>query len=406
MRSFDAFAKRCGGSLAHAAESSAVREAARHAEPPMRRIRSAEHRLILASIARQTDLSQIRQLLRSDLDWKRILSAATDLGVAALVYSTLKGVASPELVPPAVIEQLSRLYYQQAALNGRFYADLRKILTACAQAAIPVVVLKGAAIAERTYGNIALRPMRDLDLLVRRKDLEATNHLLHELNYVHDESYRPAEWYRDQHHHLAPYRRPDGHAAVEVHHHIVPPTVPVRIPVEDLWRRAQRASIASTPALVLAPTDVVLHFCLELSCVDRFVGRLRTLCDIAATIERHGEGFDWVLFLQQAADYNAERFVYYPLWLARRFVEADIPAKVLQSLEPTVPWRSFQDSFLKFMIRTAVLQRDGISVIPAWFMIRTCGDLLSGSGPVAAIKALHAVDLLKRAVRRVGRSDH
>ena len=152
--------------------------------------------------------------------------------------------------------------------------------------------------------------------------------------------------------------------------------------------RAQRAAIASTPTLVLAPTDAVLHFCLELSCVGRFVSRLRTLCDIAATIERHGENFDWDLFLEQSADYNAERFVYYSLWLARHLVGADVPAEALQRLERSVPRRSLQDSFLKFIIPTAVLQCDGTSVIPGWFMSRTCRDLLSGSGTVAAIKAL------------------
>src|SRR5207244_9955820 len=95
----------------------------------IRRLRSAEHRLILASVRRQTDFSEIRRLLRSDLDWQRVLSAATDLRVAPLVYSTLKTVASPTLVSPAVIEQLARLYYRQAALNGHFSAARRTILT-------------------------------------------------------------------------------------------------------------------------------------------------------------------------------------------------------------------------------------------------------------------------------------
>jgi hypothetical protein len=379
-------------------------EPAHHATP-IRLTRSSEHRLVVACIRRRTDVSEICQLFRSDLDWPRILSAATNLGVAPLVYSTLKSVAGSVSVPPAAMEQLTGSYYQQAALNSQFYAELRKILRACAQAAVPVIVLKGAAIAERVYGNIALRPMKDLDLLVRRKDLDAMNRLLHELDYAHDESYRPAEWYRDHHHHLAPYRRPDAHAAIEVHHHIVPPAVAARIPVDDLWLRAQRASIASTPALVLAPTDLVLHLCLELSCVDRFVGRLRALCDIAATIDRHADDFDWALFLELAADYDAERFVYYSLWLARRLVEADIPAAALQALEPSVAQGSLQDSFLKFMTPTAVLDRhDGTSVIPAWCVIRTCGELLSGSGTVAAIKALHAVDVINRAVRRFGRA--
>ena len=38
---------------------------------------------------------------------------------------------------------------------------------------IAVILLKGAALAETIYGNIAVRPMGDLDLLVRREDVAA-----------------------------------------------------------------------------------------------------------------------------------------------------------------------------------------------------------------------------------------
>src|SRR5207302_5016940 len=151
-----------------------------------------------------------------------------------------------------------RLYYQQAALNGRRFAELRKIVMACAGAGIHVLVLKGAAIAERVYGDIALCPMQDLDILVGRGDLDATDRLLREMGYVPDEGHHSAAWYRDHHHHLSPYVRPDGCARVEVHHHILPPPASGRIPIEDLWRRA-RPLAAGGEVLGLSPEDLLLH---------------------------------------------------------------------------------------------------------------------------------------------------
>jgi hypothetical protein len=373
------------------------------------RPRSSERRLLLACVRRGADPAEIHSLLRSSLDWERVLSDATHHGIAPRVYSTLKTVTDETVtdhatVPPAVMERLAGVYYRQAALNGQFYAELRKILVACARAGIPVLVLKGAAIAEGVYGNIALRPMKDLDLLVRKTALDAADRLFRELGYVPDESDGSAAWYRAHHHHLAPYATRDGWAAVDLHHHIVLPTAPVCIPIEDLWRRARPASIASVPTLVFAPGDLLLHLCLDVSCMDRFVGKLRALCDLAATIERHGAEVDWIALLKAARDYKAERFVYYPLWLARRLVGAEIPSEVLRDLESSIRRPSLEDLCLRCVTPRAVLRHHhGTAAIPAWIMIRTCGDLLTAFGTWAAIKALHPLDLLVRAVRRIVR---
>ena len=39
-----------------------------------------------------------------------------------------------------------------------------------AQAGVPFLVLKGAALAHLVYGDPRLRPMRDVDLLIRKAD--------------------------------------------------------------------------------------------------------------------------------------------------------------------------------------------------------------------------------------------
>lgn len=297
--------------------------------------RSSEWRLLLVCVRRGADPAEIQMLLRSDLDWEQILGDATHHGVAPLVYSTLKTVTDRATVPPAVMERLARLYYHQAAMNAQLYSELRKILEACARAAIPVLVLKGAAIAERVYGNIALRPMRDLDLLVRRKDLEATDRLLHELGYVPDESYRSAAWYREHHHHLAPYGTSDGRAAVELHHHILPPTAPVRIPIEDLWRRA-RPTIAGVRALILCPEDLLLHLCLNASFDHQFRLGLRPICDISAVIRYYGHKIDWRQVRHRACQWAVKKYVFLTLRLARDLVDVAVPEELLDSLQPEV----------------------------------------------------------------------
>jgi hypothetical protein len=232
------------------------------------------------------------------------------------------------------MERLAPVYYRQAAVNGRLHIELRKILAECARAGIRVLVLKGAAIAEPVYGNIAVCPMQDLDLLVGSEDLDATDRLLRAMRYLPNESSGPASWYRDHHHHLPPYVGPDG-AVVEVHHHILPPSAPVRIPIEDLWRRARPAG-SGVDAVVLCPEDLLLHLCLHVSLPyqHHFCLGLRWICDIAGTIRCYGDEIDWMQVRQRACEWGARKYVYLTLRLARELVDAEVPDEALDSLRP------------------------------------------------------------------------
>jgi hypothetical protein len=294
--------------------------------------RSPERRLLLAAVCRAGDPAEIEALLGPDLDWERLLAGAAHHGVAPLVYSTLKTGFDGAAVPAAAMERLAHEYYQQAAMNGQLYAGLQEILTACARAGIHVLVLKGAAIAERVYGNIALCPMRDLDLLVMKEDLEATDRLLGQLGYVHDESHHSAKWYQEHYHHLSPYRRPGGRSVyVEVHHHIVPPPASARIPIEDLWRRARPFGAG---ALVLSPDDLLLHLCLHVSVHHQFCAGLRSVCDISESIRYYCDEIDWTQVRHRAVQWRVGKYVYLALRLARDLVGAAVPEAVLDSLRP------------------------------------------------------------------------
>jgi hypothetical protein len=62
--------------------------------------------------------------------------------------------------------------------------ELAIVLNACQRHSIQVLVLKGAALAETVYKDIALRPMSDVDLLVKPAQLAQTRHLLATLGFV------------------------------------------------------------------------------------------------------------------------------------------------------------------------------------------------------------------------------
>ncbi len=363
---------------------------------------SPSTRSLLALLRRPADPARVQQVLRRNPDWEQVLAAATSHGVSSLLYTALRSPGGRCPIATGVMERLEAQYYAQAALNVSLHGELERVLSAFTEEQIPVIVLKGAALAEEVYGNIALRSMQDLDLLARWRDLDAADSLMRVLGYLPDDSYRSLEWYRNQHHHLAPYGSKDGRTVVEIHHHIVPPAASVRVPIEELWTRARRARVASVRALVFSPEDQLLHQCLDISCVDRFARKLRALYDIVAITDRYRSKIDWPQVVAAARAYRASRAVYYPLCLAQHVAGAEVPDGVLRDLRTSADCPPLLDLLLRSITRHAMLVSPSpAGEVPAWILARTCRDLLEARGTWGAIKATRPLDLAGRALRHL-----
>jgi hypothetical protein len=350
---------------------------------------SLDRQLLLACCRAHSKPQRFERPVHRDADWDHLLERAEQLGVAALLHTTLTTCVDRTRVPPEVLRRLAKGYYHHAARNARLGASLQEVLAAFSRYGMPVIVLKGASIAELVYGNIALRPMYDLDVLVQPRDLDLADRLVRELGYVPDESWRPADWYRRHHHHLAPYRARDGSSRLELHHHIFPPDAGVQLPIEDLWQRARPVCLGSAPTLVLAPADLLLHLCVELSAVQHFVGGLRRLCDIATAIKCYEMELDWAGLLESAHVYALERHLYYGLWLAQCLVAADVPVYVLESLRYSARGHWALDLALKSLIRRAVFRyHSETSAVPAWLVSDTCAELLAAKTGRAKVGGL------------------
>ena len=90
--------------------------------------------------------------------------------VGPLLYDAVR---KKHLLPAEVETALRQSYYLTAACNLRLFAALDQALRALAARGIEVIVLKGAALAQTVYPSVALRPMGDLDVLVRPASVPA-----------------------------------------------------------------------------------------------------------------------------------------------------------------------------------------------------------------------------------------
>ena len=118
-----------------------------------------------------------------DLDWTRLKDIACTEGVAGILYGHLKD----RDIPQSALSPLNRYYQSVAAQNLISLDALQKLEHALdREKKIEIVTLKGASLLENIYPSVGIRPMGDLDLMVRPRDQERFVGLLHAQGYQTD----------------------------------------------------------------------------------------------------------------------------------------------------------------------------------------------------------------------------
>ncbi len=272
------------------------------------------------------------------IDWPAWLQAACEGGVAPLLYPVLR---AHGVLPPAIEESLRQAYYATAARNLPLFQELAHVLRRLGQAGIPCILLKGAALACTVYGNVALRPMADLDLLVRVRDREAAVQALQAAGYLPTtEEMWPGFTEAFGHHaHLA---RPGLPAVtLELHWTLLPPPHLPDPEAEDwFWETARLASCDGLSALALSPEAQILHLCAHLlQHGDLQTPRLLWLHDLAGVLFRYRGEIAWESLLTRAQWLE----LVLPLRQAMERVARDwgtpVPAEVLEQLRGLSPSR-------------------------------------------------------------------
>jgi hypothetical protein len=274
----------------------------------------------------------VQDLPRTPVDWQRAASIACQNRIGPLVYATLRRLPQPSDRRPA-LEVLKSAYVVTAARNGVLFRVLQSVLEALSMERMPVIVLKGAALADTVYHERALRPMADIDLLVQEEDLEEAERRLRSVGYEIAHDPQTKKELRTRHHHWvfrSAHRGADD-MPIELHWNLDPPGRPAAWDVRAIFERAESASIAGADALVLCPEDLLLHLCLHL-CRHRFNGGVIALCDITASVSHYGGRLDWARLQTLAEETGASEYAFVPLRLAADLVGAGVPESVLAGL--------------------------------------------------------------------------
>ncbi len=270
-----------------------------------------------------------------------VYAQATGLGPLLVHY------AGPHL--PALMAARLRLVAQRTAWrNQNLLAALATVLAACAEAAIPVVVLKGAYLAPAVYGDLGLRGMSDLDLWLRPEDLPRFQNLMARLDYAGkytDPESGPGivkhEWtFRSLISPTAPAPNPylfGGDAFhIEPHTSLTESWFGLRLDIgAGMWERTQPWQ----GARVLDPRDTLLHGAVH-AIFHLIMGKpmLLQLFDLRRLLEVFPDCADAEL-IERAHRVGAAGYLLAGLRLAQLAYAAPVPAAVWEGLAAVSPPR-------------------------------------------------------------------
>ncbi|MHB8143662.1 MAG: nucleotidyltransferase domain-containing protein [Thermoleophilia bacterium] len=243
------------------------------------------------------------------LDWDNLIDTARRHGLAPLLFKTITDTGVHDRVPPLALKKLKSAYLSSLLGNQILYRELSAPLAAMAAEEIPVILMKGAALCQTIYSDMALRPFGDLDILVPRDRVEPCRRILADLGFElicgiyfpvsdEDNSRVGCEW-SYQH---------DG-KILELHWDLINLLEPFRVDINTFWKGAQPIEISGNNALVMSPEAQLLHLCLH-----QFKHRwehLRDLVDISILIEKQGSEIDWRGLAATARSQKLGRCFYY-----------------------------------------------------------------------------------------------
>jgi len=268
---------------------------------------SNEDNLLLACVRIKPDdksIHKIKDLIGSGLNWEYIVKSVSGHGIVSLLFHNLRNINENDIIPQKVMETLKKKYYDNALRNMRLYNELSKVLEALKTVGIEVIVLKGAVLAETVYQNIGLRPMGDIDIMVRF-DRKNENHVRIIMNV--DNSLF------DLHEDLR------GRDCLNR-----------KINTQKLWENAEPITLAKVDTLKLCPEHQLLHLIVHGNYFKGFIW----LCDIAEFVKHYKDRMEWKKVVSEAKHYGYKCLYFFQLYSARKLLDASVPDDVLHALQP------------------------------------------------------------------------
>jgi len=286
---------------------------------------------------------------RSPMDhvnWAEFIPLVTHHGVGGVLFYWIRKLGLGKSLPPNVYTDLKDIHESLSNIWEDHREVFKKILMRFYGKEIEVILLKGAQLAHTDYPHFSLRPIGDIDLLVRKSDRSEIIRLMLEMGFTLYKTNQTCEKFFLKE--TSKGRKKEAHIPIfiEVHSSLQTPVRlnrSFRIDMNEFWSGTQEKAAFGFPFLQLCPTYNLIYLSAHLS--HHYFSRLIWAYDIVLLIHRHGEEIDWETLKDLCPRMKIRSPLYHSLSLCQELFQVPIPEGVLKNLSPSW-WRRKIGHFL------------------------------------------------------------
>lgn len=281
---------------------------------------------------------------------EKLLATLYHLSNQQDVYSSYPEFAQRHLFSASIYaeRQAKQIYYEATILNKL----LKKI-------EITPIFLKGANYALRNSHNSRGRICSDIDVLVKKDQINQCEALLLEQNWQSETlTEYDQKYYREWAHEIPPLMHPFRGTVLDVHHNLYLP-ISGRSPDIELF--LSKLDYTDDDLALLKLPQTVLHSIIHLFMNEDFSNGLRDLFDIYGLIKQHGDEIFWDELFELAQKTNFMVELQYCLTALQLIFKYDAPRCITSKLE-SFPLSKIQKFWAKYVFINAILPQHPLTV--------------------------------------------
>jgi hypothetical protein len=270
----------------------------------------------------------------SSQEWRTLIDRLSCHGIIPLLCWYISKTGSDNSVPTEIKENLRQIYHQNSLNNLRIDSALAEIIHAFDNANLEALVFKGPAFSHHLYPDPSLRPIADIDILVRSAQYDSCRQVLIELGFV-----AKSNRFRSSKHVYSQdvFFRSTGQTVdqVELHWRFDRFNRVSRcFDMEDLFARSKRinANQVSFRTMDLFDSFIQASFHL-LACHTRHV-RLVWIYDLRLLLDRILESADWDEFWRRCQGWKSVIVARTAIELVGAWTDIEVPDDVLRAPLP------------------------------------------------------------------------
>lgn len=300
-------------------------------------------RLVLAA-SRSThddhELEMLRRLTDGDVDWSYVVECSIRHAVAPLVWHSLA--AAEERVgavamPADARHELRSIHAGSVRRSRRMLTTIAHVAVELHDAGIDVMALKDVELVPEVYPAPELRPMGDIDLLVKRDAYDDAALVLGRLGFdpvpdgdrPYTRKYAPGQQ----------FRRAADETWIDLQWHVgerewqrdeASAFAPAGFDTESLWARAVSFSVHGVELLAPSPEDMFIHLCVHLE--GHEYAELVLFSDLVEMVRHYGSALDWSAIVERALSGGTASSVGHALETCQGLLGLEVPAGVCDQL--------------------------------------------------------------------------